>query len=110
MNEKVLRHEENRGIHRLIMDHGPNALDPQLMEVLRQRLAELNETGAPAVVLTSSHATVFCPGWDLKLLADANRESVGRFLNTFNGLIVDLFSYPGPTAEGAFCRSPATSG
>ena len=98
MNEGLLRHEENRGIHRLIMDHGPNALDPELMDALRQRLGELVEAGAPALVLTSSHPTLFCPGWDLKLLANADRAAVGGFLDTFNGLIMDLFSYPGPTA------------
>lgn len=98
MKEKVLKHEENRGIHRLIMDHGPNALDPGLMEALRERLGQLTAGGAPAVVLTSSHPTVFCPGWDLKLLASADRAAIGGFLRTFNELIIDFFSYPGPTA------------
>jgi enoyl-CoA hydratase/carnithine racemase len=98
MLDNVLVHEENRGIHRLVMDHGPNALDHPLMSALRNRLGQLVNDGAPAVVLASSHPTLFCPGWNLKLLAGADREEVGEFLHAFNGLILDLFSYPGPTA------------
>lgn len=98
MPDNVLVHEENRGIHRLVMDHGPNALDPELMTALRGGLRELSESGAPAVILASSHPRLFCPGWDLKLLVDADRERVGDFLQEFNFLILDLFSYPGPTA------------
>ena len=98
MADDVLVHEENRGIHRLVMDHGPNALDPALMSALRKNLSLLADDGAPCVVLASSHSTLFCPGWDLKLLADADRDEVGEFLQTFNSLILDLFSYPGPTA------------
>ncbi len=98
MPDNVLVHEENRGIHRLLMDHGPNALDPALMAGLRDRLRDLAGDGAPAVILASSHPRLFCPGWDLKLLADADRGQVGEFLQEFNSLILDLFSYPGPTA------------
>ena len=98
MPDNVLVHEENRGIHRLVMDHGPNALDPALMAALRDRLRDLGGSGAPAVILASSHPRLFCPGWDLKLLADADRDQVGEFLQEFNSLILELFSYPGPTA------------
>lgn len=98
MPDNVLVHQENRGIHHLVMDHGPNALDPALMAALRERLRKLAGGGAPAVILASSHPRLFCPGWDLKLLADADRDQVGEFLQEFNSLILDLFSYPGPTA------------
>lgn len=98
MTENGVRHDESRGIHRLTMDHGPNALNPALMGALRDHLGRLADEGAPAVLLTSSHPTLFCPGWNLKLLADADREAVSAFLNDFNSLIVELFSYPGPTA------------
>ncbi len=98
MAEDILVHEENRGIHRLVMDHGPNALDPALMSALRKSLSRLAEDGAPCVVLASSHPTLFCPGWNLKLLAHADRDEVSEFLQAFNTLILDLFSYPGPTA------------
>jgi enoyl-CoA hydratase len=80
------------------MDHGPNALDPALMSALQKSLGRLAEEGAPCVVLASSHPTLFCPGWNLKLLTHADRNEVGDFLQAFNTLILDLFSYPGPTA------------
>ena len=98
MSEALLRHDENRGVHRLVMDHGPNALDRPLMTALRNQLEELAGAGAPAVVLASAHPTLFCPGWDLKLMAEAPRDEVAAFLADFNGLILDIFSYPGPTA------------
>lgn len=98
MADDVLIHEEIRGIHRLVMDHGPNALDQELMSALRASLGQLAEGGAPAVMIASSHPSLFCPGWNLKLLADAERDEVGDFLRAFNTLILELFSYPGPTA------------
>lgn len=98
MTDMLLRHEENRGIHRLVMDHGPNALDRSLMGALREALGALAEDGAPAVVLASAHPRLFCPGWDLKLLASAGRDEIAAFLDDFNALIVEFFSYPGPTA------------
>ena len=98
MADWFLRHEENRGVHRLVMDHGPNALDRPLMEALREALGTLSEDGAPAVILASAHPRLFCPGWDLKLLAGAGRNDVAEFLGDFNALILDFFSYPGPTA------------
>ena len=51
MSEALLRHEENRGVHRLVMDHGPNALDRPLMAALRREFADLAGSGAPPVVL-----------------------------------------------------------
>lgn len=111
MADALLRHEENKGVHRLIMKHGPNALDRSLMDALRSELRRLAGSGAPAVILASAHPTLFCPGWDLKLLANAPREDVATFLEDFNTLLLDLFSYPGPTgaevgghAVGAGCQ------
>jgi enoyl-CoA hydratase/carnithine racemase len=98
MSEALLRHEEHRGVHRLVMDHGPNALDGPLTTALRQHLAELVGAGAPPVVLASAHPTLFCPGWDLKVMAEAPRDKVAAFLTEFNGMLLDIFSYPGPTA------------
>ena len=98
MAENILHHEENRGIHRLVMDHGPNALDRELMEALQTEIHSLARLGNPAFILASAHPTLFCPGWNLKLLAEAGRQEVAGFLDAFNALLLDLFSYPGPTA------------
>jgi len=95
--DKLLRHEAN-GIHHLVMNDGPNALNDPLMEALSSALSELRENGAPPVLVRSSHRALFCPGWDLKVLAGVERDRVAAALGRFNRLIFDLFSYPGPTA------------
>ena len=98
MADGIVHHGEHKGIHRLVLDRGPNALDQPMMEALRTEIRGLAAAGAPAFVIASAHPTVFCPGWDLKLLAGADRKQVAAFLNTFNALVLELFAYPGPTA------------
>jgi enoyl-CoA hydratase len=98
MTDTLVRHLDDKGIHRVIMDDGANALDPPLLEALIAKVAELRADGAPPLMLASSHPSLFCPGWDLKLLAKASRDELGAMLKSFNRLILDLFSYPGPTA------------
>lgn len=108
MADDVLLHEEHNGIHHLIMNGGPNALNETLMSALSGAVAELRDGGGPPVLLSSSHRAVFCPGWDLKELATASRDEVAAALHRFNRLIFDLFSYPGPT--GAAIQGHAVAG
>lgn len=96
--DSVLRHTHERGAHLLVMDHGANALDLELLGVLVERLDQLRADGGPPIVIASSHATLFSPGWDLKRLAAADRDEVAATLSQFNAAILALFSYPGPTA------------
>jgi enoyl-CoA hydratase len=98
MHDAVVRHEEASGIHVLTLDDGANALSLELLETLGERLAQLRKDSAPPVVLASSHPTLFCPGWDLKQLAGADRGEVSGVLAAFDRLILELFSYPAPTA------------
>jgi enoyl-CoA hydratase/carnithine racemase len=98
MADEALRREDVNGIRHIVMDHGPNALDPTLMEALCTALSELREEGAPPLLLRSSHPVLFCPGWDLKRLESAERADVADFLALFNRLVHALFSYPGPNA------------
>jgi enoyl-CoA hydratase len=98
MSEAMLRLSEERGIHWLTMNSGPNLLDEGLMAALRDCLGKLREGGAPPILIASSHHNLFCPGWDLKRLTTADRPAVATVLGMFNDLILDLFSYPGPTA------------
>ncbi len=98
MAEAMLRHEEEKGVHRLVMKHGANALDRPFMEALRSEIRRLADNGGPALTIASSHPSLFCPGWNLKLLGDAPRSEVGEFLAAFNALVLEIFSYPGPTA------------
>mgnify|MGYP001217554550 FL=1 len=98
MPDRPIRHHEVHGIHRIILDDGANPLNLPLMAAVRDAVADLRGRGAPPLLLASSHPTVFCPGWDLKVLANADRGRVRANLEVFNGLILDVFSYPGPTA------------
>ncbi len=97
MADETLLREELNGIHHLVMNDGPNALNTTLMDALSGALAELRGGGAPPVLLRSTHKDLFCPGWDLKRLAGAERNEISATLGRFNRLVFDLFSYPGPT-------------
>ena len=108
MADETLRREDVNGIHHLVMNDGPNALNPTLMGALSTALSELRDSGAPPVLLRSSHKVLFCPGWDLKHLVSAQRDEVAAALYQFNRLIFDLFSYPGPT--GAAIQGHAVAG
>jgi enoyl-CoA hydratase len=98
MADQLIRLHEVRGIHRIILDDGANALDLPLMAAVRDAVADLRSHGSPPLMLASSHPTLFSPGWDLKQLAGADRDRVRAMLGSFNDLILEVFSYPGPTA------------
>lgn len=98
MADSLLRHSHERGAHLLVMDHGANALDLELLGALVERIGQLKGDGGPPIVIASSHPTLFSPGWDLKRLAVAERDEVAATLSLFNSAILALFSYPGPTA------------
>jgi enoyl-CoA hydratase len=98
MADPVLRHTHEQGAHLLVMDHGANALDLDLLGALVEQLGQLKGNGGAPIVIASSHPTLFCPGWDLKRLAVADRDEVAATLSHFNAAILALFSYPGPTA------------
>ena len=108
MADETLRRDDVNGIHHLVMNDGPNALNENLMGALSTALSELRDSGAPPVLLRSSHKVLFCPGWDLKHLVSAQRDEVAAALVQFNRLIFDLFSYPGPT--GAAIQGHAVAG
>lgn len=97
MAGETLIREEINGIHHLVMNDGPNALNATLMDALSGAISELREGGSPPVLLRSSHEMLFCPGWNLKDLVGADRGEVAAALDRFNRLIFNLFSYPGPT-------------
>jgi Delta3-Delta2-enoyl-CoA isomerase len=98
MSQELLEVTTSKGITRLTMQRGANAINEPLMEALRAAIGELREGGAPPLLLASAHPTIFSPGWDLKRLYGAEREEVRAFLGLFEDLILGLFSYPGPTA------------
>lgn len=108
MARETLIQQESNGIHHLVMNDGPNALNARLMDALSGTISQLREGGAPPILLRSSHKVLYCPGWDLKDLVAAERDEVATALGRFNRLILDLFSYPGPT--GAAIHGHAVAG
>lgn len=89
--------EQRERVCVLRLAHGANALDEELLDGLDGALQRLETKGSPAVVLTSTHPTVFCPGLDLKKLDGRTRAEVGAIMRRFNALLCRLASYPGPT-------------
>ena len=98
MTTSPIRTVEGDGFVHVILDHGVNAIDDELLAALSGTLAELKGRGAPPLIVESSHPRIFSPGWDLKALYGAPRERIGAFLERFNTTVTELFSYPGPTA------------
>lgn len=100
MNNQLVRVSESDGLSRVEMRHGVNALNLGLITALREALSALRERGAPPFLLLSGHPRVFCPGWDLKSLDAVSVDDVRLVLDGFEALVLELFSYPGPTVAG----------
>ena len=98
MSAQPVRTVKGDGFVHLILDHGVNALDDELLGALSAALDELGGAGAPPLILESSHPRIFSPGWDLKALYGAPSDIVQGLLERFSEVVTDLFAYPGPTA------------
>jgi enoyl-CoA hydratase len=97
MSEQLVHTTDERGVFRLVMNAGANALNVELIDALRAEVARLRTAGGPPFELRSRDSRLFSPGWDLKRLVHAVRDEVSDFLSLFNALILEVFSYPGPT-------------
>jgi Delta3-Delta2-enoyl-CoA isomerase len=93
----LVRVEVDERMRRVVLCHGANALDEALLDALLGTLDGLAGEGAPALVLSSAHRTVFCPGLDLKRLDQKPREAVRTVMVGFNAVLRRLAAYPGPT-------------
>jgi enoyl-CoA hydratase len=78
------------------MRHGANAIDNTLLGALDAELDRLEAAGSPALVLSSAHPSVFCPGLDLKKLDGASRDAVRELVARYNALLRRVATYPGP--------------
>ena len=83
-------------VHVVTLCHGANAIDEPLMAALEVELDRLVAAGAPALVLASAHASVFCPGLDLKKLDGQPRAAVRAVIVRYLALLRRLATYPGP--------------
>jgi enoyl-CoA hydratase/carnithine racemase len=79
------------------LSSGPNALDETLMGELDGELARLETAGTPPLVLASDHATIFCPGLDLRKVDGLPRQAMRAVMVRFNALLRRLVGYPAPT-------------
>jgi enoyl-CoA hydratase/carnithine racemase len=78
----------------IVIESAPkNALGTALMESLRARLA--GAAGEP--VLLTGRGDVFSAGLDLKELSSLDAAGMRRLLEALEGLVAELWSYPGPT-------------
>ncbi len=98
MTVQHVRVFETEDLIHMEMIHGVNAFDLPFITALAETFASLKDRGAPAVLLSSAHPRLFCPGWNLKALHDAPIEDVAKVLEGFEALALAVFSYPGPTA------------
>jgi len=91
-----VRVHAQESVRLVVIDRGANALDADLIAALAAVVDGLEGDGAPAVVLTSAHPSVFCPGLDLKRLDGSDRPQVREVMRAFNRLLRRLATYPGP--------------
>ncbi len=97
MSEKSpVRPETRDRVVILHLTYGANALDLELIGALEAELGRLEAAGAPPLVLASAHATVFCPGLDLRKVDGMPRDAMRSFMERFNVLLRRLVGYAGP--------------
>ena len=75
-----------------------NPLNPELVNLLTETLEELRgDPTVRALVLTSSSTKFFSIGLDIPELFVLTKRDFTRFFHSFNGLCIDLYTFPKPT-------------
>lgn len=84
------------GVLRLAGPRG-NAMSPELVNDLSSAIRTVGgEASARAVLLTSAHPKLFCPGLDLVTLSEFSRSDMMDFGMRFTTALVDLFALKKP--------------
>src|SRR5512145_1531423 len=74
-----------------------NAMSQALVADLSAALRTVGgEPSVRAILLSSAHPKLFCPGLDLMTLKDVSREDMGAFMIEFSTLLTDLFALKKP--------------
>ena len=74
-----------------------NAMSAELVSDLSSALRTVGgEASVKAVLLTSAHPKLFCPGLDLVSLSEINRSDMGAFMLEFSSVLTDLFALKKP--------------
>ena len=77
--------------------HGKaNTIDTEFFEALGQRLEEVRESSARALVITGQ-GRIFSAGVDLRRLLSEDAAYLARFLPALDEGLMDLFEFPLPT-------------
>ena len=93
-----MRLERHDGVGILFIDTPrKNAIN---VDSIRESHALMDEAeqdpGIRALVVTSSHNSIFCPGVDLPSLMDFSRSEMWGFYDAMTGLVRRKFAYPKP--------------
>lgn len=96
-DQPAVRLENRERVAVLHLSYGPNALDDTLIGAIEGELAKLESAGTPPLVLASAHASIFCPGLDLRKVDGLPRQGMRSFMVRFNALLRRVVSYPAPT-------------
>ena len=83
-----------------------NALDPAMIEALRESLSQQLANGNRAVVLSGAPG-LFSAGLDIPALMRLDRDQLRQFWVSLFGLLEDLAEYPVPVAAAITGHSPA---
>jgi len=83
-----------------------NALDPAMIEALRESLSGQLADGHRAVVLSGASG-LFSAGLDIPALIRLDRDQLRQFWVSLFGLLEDLAQYPIPVAAAITGHSPA---
>jgi len=78
-------------------DGGPNALRPEVLDTLRERLTEHPD----APVLLTGRPGMFSAGLDLKWMSTSSPEAIGGLLEACGRALMTLFSHPRPVVVAA---------
>ena len=74
-----------------------NAINDELVADLSSALRTVGgEASVKAVLLSSVHPKLFCPGLDLVSLAACGRDDLGAFMLRFSSVLTDLFALKKP--------------
>ena len=74
-----------------------NAMGPALVSDLSSALRIVgSDSSVRAVLLSSAHPKLFCPGLELVALSEATRAEMGEFMVDFATLLTDLFALKKP--------------
>jgi enoyl-CoA hydratase/carnithine racemase len=95
---KTVRLERQQGllVVRLEKSRG-NAIDPALVEDLRESIGEAaRDDGVRGVLLASAHPRLFCPGLDLVTLSAMDRGGLQVFMTRFVDMVRELYALPKP--------------